>query len=87
MNPYIFLRIVRFYHAFTIMQTGRFHSLTDIAYMAGYFDQSHFIRDFKKFWDLSPGEVLDSVNSPATELLKNTPGMKQMRETQSPIPA
>lgn len=29
-------------------------SLTSIAYECGYFDQSHFIRDFKSFTGITP---------------------------------
>ncbi|KAA3630650.1 MAG: AraC family transcriptional regulator [Bacteroidetes bacterium] len=75
MNPYTFLRIIRFYKAFAIIKKGNFESLTDISYKAGYFDQSHFIRDYKDFWNILPGEVLDSKNQLALQLLEHTPGV------------
>jgi len=37
--------------------------LTSIAYDAGYFDQSHFIRDFKAFTGLTPSAYLDNLSS------------------------
>lgn len=40
------------------IRVGRFRSLTDIAYSLGYFDQSHFIRDFKLFSGVNPGIYL-----------------------------
>ncbi|SEJ40092.1 Helix-turn-helix domain-containing protein [Dyadobacter sp. SG02] len=33
-------------------------SLTEIAHLSGYYDQAHFIRDFKVYTGHSPGEVL-----------------------------
>lgn len=78
MNPYVFMRIIRFYKAFAILKSGNFDSLTDISYKAGYFDQSHFIRDFQDFWDISPGEALSSKNQLVLKLLENTPGMGKL---------
>ncbi len=75
MNPNIFMRIIRFYKAFSYMKTDSFDSLTEISYKAGYFDQSHFIRDFKDFWGMSPGEVFSVQNNNALEILANAPGM------------
>lgn len=34
-------------------------SITDRAYRNGYFDQSHFIKDFKKYCGYTPGEFLE----------------------------
>lgn len=36
-------------------------SLTDAAYDAGYFDQAHFIKDFKAFTGLTPGVYFKSA--------------------------
>jgi AraC-like DNA-binding protein len=33
---------------------GGFGTLTDAAYQAGYFDQSHFIKDFRLFTGRTP---------------------------------
>jgi len=47
-SPKLFARIVRFQSA--LAQYGRPElSLTGIAYECGYYDQSHFIHDFKEF--------------------------------------
>jgi AraC-like DNA-binding protein len=37
--------------------------LTDVAYQSEYFDQAHFINDFKKFTDLKPMEYLKLVET------------------------
>ena len=51
-SPKLFSRIVRFQAA--LAQFGTQKSLTDIAYECGYYDQSHFINDFKEFSGYSP---------------------------------
>lgn len=42
--------------------------LTSIAYDCGYFDQSHFIKEFKSFTGLTPSAYLKSI-SPVNQLL------------------
>lgn len=54
-SPKVYSRIIRFQAALT--QYGNdFRSLTDIAYECGYYDQSHFIHDFKEFSGYHPGQ-------------------------------
>ncbi len=43
-------------------------SLTAIAYNCGYFDQSHFIRDFKSFTNVTPSSYLNNI-TPVNQLL------------------
>ncbi len=57
-TPILFARICRFQSSMALLRGGRFHSLTDIAHTLGYYDQSHFIRDFKLFSGASPGIYL-----------------------------
>ncbi|NLR81044.1 helix-turn-helix domain-containing protein [Chitinophaga eiseniae] len=52
LNPKLYARIVRFESG--ISRHNRIHSLTDVAYKSGYFDQSHFINDFKTFSGINP---------------------------------
>lgn len=47
-SPKMFSRIVRFENCIDLYLKGDV-SLTEIAYTFGYYDQSHFIRDFKEF--------------------------------------
>lgn len=47
-SPKMFSRIVRFENCIDLYLQGN-ASLTEIAYTFGYYDQSHFIRDFKEF--------------------------------------
>jgi AraC-like DNA-binding protein len=52
--PKSFASISRFQHALHSYGSS-YKNLTDIAYECGYFDQSHFIHDFKKFSGYEPG--------------------------------
>lgn len=60
-NPKNFTRVIRFYSALRQMKTKQL-SLTDIGLNGGYYDQPHFIRDFKAFTGKSPSEF--STESP-----------------------
>lgn len=45
-------------------------SLTSIAYDCGYFDQSHFIRDFKSFTGITPSDY-SPESYPVSQVLSN----------------
>jgi AraC-like DNA-binding protein len=53
LNPKLFIRIVRYNHVLTGLD-GESNSLQDLIYRAGYFDQSHFIKDFLQFTHCNP---------------------------------
>lgn len=53
-TPKVYARIIRFQSALKLYG-GRYRSLTDIAYECGYYDQSHFIHEFKEFSGYHPG--------------------------------
>jgi len=63
-NPKQFIRIARFHRAMQFYG-GQEIRLTDIALDCGYYDQSHFINDFKQFSGVGPREFF-SGKSPAT---------------------
>lgn len=52
-SPKVYLRIIRFQN---VMKSYRknFHSLSELAQQCGYYDQSHFIHDFKEFSGFHP---------------------------------
>lgn len=52
--PKTYARISRFQHALNAYG-GSFKNLTEIAYECGYYDQSHFIHDFREFSGYEPG--------------------------------
>ncbi|KAA3625413.1 MAG: AraC family transcriptional regulator [Flavobacterium sp.] len=54
-SPKLYSRLERFYYAITRMKQQQV-SLSHIAFDAGYFDQSHFIREFKNFTKTTPLE-------------------------------
>ena len=47
-------RVARLQAALKMIQQKKFNSLTEIAYENGYFDQAHFIKDFREFTGISP---------------------------------
>lgn len=49
-------RITRLQNALQLSQSKPEWSLTEISLATGYFDQAHFIRDFKRFAGMSPGQ-------------------------------
>lgn len=51
--PKLYTRIIRFQQALAAYGSGH-KSLTDIGYDCGYYDQSHFIREFKAFSGYHP---------------------------------
>ncbi|MEC5146026.1 AraC family transcriptional regulator [Chitinophaga sp. 212800010-3] len=57
-SPSELVRIKRFSNAVHAMYSGRFDSLTSIGYHCGYYDQSHFIREFRQMTRFSPREFL-----------------------------
>ncbi|HVI45299.1 MAG TPA: helix-turn-helix transcriptional regulator [Chitinophaga sp.] len=54
-SPKLYNKITRFKLSLQLITENQ-SSLTSIAYDCGYFDQSHFIRDFKSFAGLTPSD-------------------------------
>ncbi len=52
--PKLYSRMIRFSHAYKYKETSPHSSWTEIAHRCGYFDQMHFIRDFKSFAGFAP---------------------------------
>lgn len=64
MSPKMFARLVRFRVALTRLHSGLWEErLTDLAHSSGYFDQSHFIHEFRSFAGVSPREYLRSKHA------------------------
>lgn len=55
-TPKKFASIVRFNEIVNECQQGK--DMNDLAFMAGYFDQAHFIKSFKSFTGLTPQEYI-----------------------------
>lgn len=58
LSPKTFCKVCQFNSAFQQLGSGQFSKLGDIAYQNGYADQSHLIRVFKEFTNISPKEYL-----------------------------
>ena len=57
-TPKLFCRIKRFQSVLAQIGTGRPVGWMDVALSCGYFDQAHFIRDFRAFSGLNPTSYL-----------------------------
>ncbi|HEX2629185.1 MAG TPA: helix-turn-helix domain-containing protein [Chitinophagaceae bacterium] len=60
-SPKLFNKICQFHSAFQQFSNRNYNKLSDVAFENGYSDQSHFIRVFKEFTNLTPGEYLKNV--------------------------
>ncbi|WP_046247124.1 helix-turn-helix transcriptional regulator [Hymenobacter terrenus] len=59
LSPREFKKIRRFQSSLRLLAAHK-QPLTSIAHECGYFDQSHFIRDFKSFTGLTPSAYLEA---------------------------
>lgn len=56
LSPKQLSKIIRLQHILKQLINKEFNQLSDLAYEGEYFDQAHFIRDFKEFTGLTPKE-------------------------------
>lgn len=54
MSAKMYARIARFHKAYKVLESGSITSWTDLTHEVGYYDQTHFIKDFKEFAKLTP---------------------------------
>lgn len=54
MSPKEYLQITRLNHALNLLKTNQYKNLTELSYLSGYYDQSHYIRDIRKMFGISP---------------------------------
>jgi AraC-like DNA-binding protein len=59
LSPKSFTKIRRFQHSLKLVAKND-QPFTSIAYDCGYFDQAHFIREFKSFTGVTPSAYLES---------------------------
>jgi AraC-like DNA-binding protein len=55
-SPKLLIRIARFQYALHHLINRQINSLTSLAYHVGYYDQAHFIREFKEFTGTVPSQ-------------------------------
>ncbi|MCD9020104.1 helix-turn-helix domain-containing protein [Parachryseolinea silvisoli] len=51
-------KVIRLQAALKLLLNRRHENLTEIAYQSDYYDQAHFIRDFKDFTGINPSDFL-----------------------------
>ncbi|MEQ9403008.1 MAG: helix-turn-helix transcriptional regulator [Cyclobacteriaceae bacterium] len=69
-TPKFFSRIIRFNHIFQLISRGK-ESWIRVALESGYFDQSHFIKNFKEFTGEEPSAYGFEESNLANFFLKN----------------
>tara|TARA_R110002049_G_scaffold115795_7_gene267966 strand:+ start:1331 stop:2146 length:816 start_codon:yes stop_codon:yes gene_type:complete len=55
-------KVIRLQTALKMLLNKKTENLTNIAYESKYFDQAHFIKDFKEFTGINPKEFLGNEN-------------------------
>jgi AraC-like DNA-binding protein len=60
-SPKFFARLARFSKAYRLRESRPGLSWTAIAHESGYFDQMHFIRDFKQFAGITPTGMAEQI--------------------------
>ena len=58
LTPKLYARVLRFNRVVESVYNSSSIDWTELAVRCGYFDQAHFIRDFKAFSGLTPGDYL-----------------------------
>jgi len=58
LSPREYLKVSRFIYSLEHLKSKPSATLTSVAYQSGYYDQAHFIRDYKQYTGFTPGEVL-----------------------------
>jgi AraC-like DNA-binding protein len=75
-SPHQYIRILRFREAMRLIRAKRFERLSDVAYDLNYVDQSHFIKDIKRFSGYTPTGLVQTVqagiNLPCAVILART---------------
>ena len=73
MPPKQYARLVRFCKAYQLKEMYPHKTWTEIAHNTGYYDQMHFIRDFKRFAGITPSFIHE-------EELRNTMRLHRIME-------
>lgn len=66
-NPKTFSKMIRFQSAIQNISRDYTLTLTDLAFKLGYYDQAHFIHDFKAFSGMTPKKYLKMVQTEELE--------------------
>jgi AraC-like DNA-binding protein len=69
MSPKQLGKVIRLQAALNMMLNRQSETLTEIAYESEYYDQAHFIKDFKEFTGMTPTKFLDADEMALSSLL------------------
>lgn len=69
-NPKPFIKLTRFQKALKQILDGNYDNLTSLSYDLDYFDQTHFIKDFKSYMGTTPLKFIKQKSS-VKEMLEN----------------
>jgi AraC-like DNA-binding protein len=72
-TPKRFAELVRFHDLIDRMPVAGAAAWSDLAVEAGYYDQSHVIRDFKRFTGFTPGEYHRRVRAAGADAVRFVP--------------
>jgi AraC-like DNA-binding protein len=70
LHPKEFLKIVRLQYVFHHHKHNHNESLTELAYACGYYDQAHFVNDFKSLTGLTPKQCFTECHSESDYFLE-----------------
>ncbi|MGG8496492.1 helix-turn-helix domain-containing protein [Tenacibaculum sp. TC6] len=56
-----YIRLIKLNKAFYLLATNKF-SMTEICYQCGFYDQSHFITNFKRIYQTTPLKLLKKIS-------------------------
>jgi AraC-like DNA-binding protein len=62
LSPKEFSKIIKFIGSLNYLKTNRVGNLAETAHACGYYDQAHFIHDFKEYAGLTPSQFLTLDN-------------------------
>jgi len=72
-SPKRYSRILKFGHAINFLKTAPVINWAEVAAFCGYFDQAHFIREFKTFSGVTPGEFIKLRGPDSSSLIVEDP--------------
>jgi AraC-like DNA-binding protein len=60
-SPKVYARLIRFSNAYRLFEKSENPNWSEIALSSGYYDQMHFIKDFKEFAGISPSMMEEEL--------------------------
>jgi len=69
--------VVRFRHAVTLIRNHPEMNWQDILFICGYFDQAHFIKEFRKYTGNSPSQFVKTDHPLAKFFVDNPPDLSE----------